>query len=125
MIGRAQTDRMSPFGAFLAALCERKRTSLYAAGVSLGYTSRSFMTYATRPHAGKSRRNLLTVKEIRRLARWLDCSSEEEFKLTLLGALDYAPPLVSEYVQALENEVERYRMKTGGRRLNFKLDGPR
>jgi hypothetical protein len=110
---RPRTVPLSPFGALLTELCGRNDSTPYEVGLRIGITSRSMLSYATRPHQGGGKRGLLTIKQIRALARAARATPDEEFRLVILGCLEHTPRVLADYVADLEQENAELRKKTG------------
>jgi len=81
---------LSPFGRYIAALCESKGVS--ASHLLSVFGSKKRMSYALRPKADHPRASLLNYEELSELAHQLHADRQQTKHIILLGLLEHAPP---------------------------------
>jgi transcriptional regulator with XRE-family HTH domain len=118
---RTRSAPLSDFGLFLDGLAKRAGLTMTEVAERGGLRSSSHIHYATIPHRGRSRRGLLTPKQMRSLARVVKATPEEEVRLLLLAAFEYLPGFAQDYVKELESDLEEYRLEIGRPKKRYRL----
>lgn len=113
---------LSEFGALLKSLCLEKGKRPEQVMAQIGIPSTAHFWYAVQPHRNGSKRGLLDAQQIMRIATILDCDEKTEFDLVLLGALEYAPGFVADYIHLLQDEVVRLAKKAEERPAEYSIN---
>lgn len=104
---------LSPFGKLLTELCSQNGYTLTRLGRELELTSYNLIGFAVRPHRNGTRAGLFSPDQIDRIAEIFECDEEIRLKLHILSAIEYAPAILSRYIEKIEGELRACLEKDG------------